>query len=178
MATFTPATTNDGKLLFGDINYGCAGNLGYKAENKDEDKEYPADLDGLWFTKHSKAGTPIHLGALHLVDSHEDGKYVDQGWIPVTTFSGVPYNFASTRDFDTDSAKPGRQGNYGFRYTCYGTNEDDKWDCPARYLYYEPEVKYTSGTKYLSSVFFTFGSDSESTAAKGRRDDSPIHAAC
>ena len=166
VATFTPATTNDGKLFFGDINYGCAGNLGYKAENKDEAKEYPADLDGLWFTKHTKAGTPIHLGALHLVDSHEDGKYVDQGWIPVTTFSGVPYNFASTRDFDTDSAKPGRQGNYGFRYTCYGTNEDDKWDCPARYLYYEPEVKYTSGTKYLSSVFFTFGSDSESTAAK------------
>ena len=164
VATYTPESNKE--VNFGDIKYGCAGNLGYKAENKTEDKEYPEDLDGLWFTKDERAGTPIKVGGLHSEPDHADGKYVNDGWIPVTTFSGVPYNFASTRDTDTKSWKPGRLGNYGYSYTCYGTEEDDTWNNEARYLYYEPEVKYTSGTKYLSAVFFTFGTDSESTASK------------
>ncbi|WP_026834912.1 hypothetical protein [Eubacterium xylanophilum] len=164
VATFTPETKQE--VVFGEVTYACAGNLGYKADSKTEDKEYPEDLDGLWFTTNEKAGTPIEFGGLHLVDSHKDGEYVNNGWIPVTTFSGVPYNFASTRDSDTDDWEAGRLGNAGYRYTCYQTSKDNSWECPARYLYYEPEVKYTSGKKYLSAVFFTFGTDSESTGAK------------
>ncbi len=164
VATFTPMSTQE--VNFGEVKYACAGNLGYKADSKTEDKDYPEDLDGLWYTTSDKAGTPIEFGALHVVSDHADGKYVNEGWVPVTTFSGVPYNFASTRDSDTDDWEPGRLGNAGYRYTCYQSSKDNSWDCPARYLYYEPEVKYTSGTKYLSAVFFTFGTDSESTAAK------------
>ncbi|MBO6107820.1 MAG: hypothetical protein J6P16_00260 [Eubacterium sp.] len=164
VATFYPNTRKE--ILFGSIKYGCAGNLGYKAEDATEDKEYPSDLDGLWFTRDERAGTPIEVGGLHVVSDHADGKYVNDGWIPVTTFSGVPYNFASTRMSDTDSWEPGRMGNYGYNYTGYVTREDNQWNCQARYIYYEPLEKYTSGTKYLSAMFFTFGSDSESTAAK------------
>ena len=164
VATYTPASSKEVK--FGDLTYGCAGNLGYKAENKTEDEEYPDDLDGLWFSKDKGAGTPIRVGALHAVSDHADGKYVNEGWVPVTTFSGVPYNFASTRETNETSWKFGRLGNYGSSYTCYGTNKDETWDIESRYLYYEPEVKYTSGTKYLSAVFFTFGTDAESTASK------------
>lgn len=164
VATFTPQSTKS--LSFGEITYGCAGNLGYKADNKTEDKEYPADLDGLWITSDANAGTAIEVGKLHLVADHANGDYVNKGWVPVTTFSGVPYNFASTRDSDTDDWQPGRLGNYGYRYTCYQTRSSNEWKCPARYLYYEPQVLYTSGTKYLSALFFVFGTDSESTAAK------------
>ncbi|WP_026836100.1 hypothetical protein [Eubacterium xylanophilum] len=164
VATYTPMSNNE--LRFGDVKYGCAGNLGYKADSTSEDKEYPSDLDGLWITTDSKAGTPIEVGKLHLVGDHADGKYVNDGWVPVTTFSGVPYNFASTRDWDKDDWEPGRLGNYGYSYTCYQTSTDNKWDSPAKYLYYEPETKYTSGTKYLSGLFFTFGTDSESTGSK------------
>ncbi len=164
VATYTPESSKE--VNFGEVKYGCAGNLGYKAENKTEDKEYPDNLDGLWITTDPKAGTPIKVGGIHAVDNHADGKYDKDGWVPITTFSGVPYNFASTRDSDTKSGEAGRLGNYGYSYTCYGTKKDNTWNDEARYLYYEPEVKYTSGTKYLSALFFTFGSDSESTAAK------------
>lgn len=164
VATFTPQSSKE--VSFGDVKYGCAGNLGYKAENATEDKEYPNDLDGLWITTDEKAGTPIEVGGLHITQDHADGKYVNEGWVPVTTFSGVPYNFASTRDSDSDDWRPGRVGNAGYSYTGYSTDKDDTWECPARYIYYEPLEKYTSGTKYLSALFFTFGTDSESTASK------------
>ena len=162
VATFT----NSGNMFYGSVSYGCAGTLGFIAENTEEHKDYPKDLDGLWFTTDKRAGTPIEVGGLHSVADHADGKYADKGWIPITTFSGVPYNFASTRDSDTASVKPGRQGTFGYRYTGYVATGDHEWNSKAIYLYYEPLEKYTSGTKYLSSVFFTFGVDNESTAAK------------
>ena len=164
VATYCPNTKKE--LYFGGVKYGCAGNLGYRAEDTTEDKNYPADLDGLWITTDERAGTPIEYGGLHVVDSHKDGEYVDQGWIPVTTFSGVPYNFATTRDTDTTGFMPGRISIDGYSYTSYSTDKDHTWDCPARYIYYEPLEKYTSGTKYLSAVFFLFGTTSEGTAAK------------
>ncbi len=164
VATYVPSSSKE--VNFGDIKYGCAGNLGYKADSTSEDKEYPGDLDGLWITTDSNAGTPIEVGKLHIVKDHADGAYVNKGWVPVTTFSGVPYNFASTRDWDKDDWEPGRLGNYGYSYTCYQTEEDNEWESPANYIYYEPETKYTSGTKYLSGLFFTFGTDSESTGSK------------
>ena len=170
VATFANAANTGGKIIFGDISYGCAGTLGYPADDTTENSEFPSDLDGLWYTKNANAGTPIEVSGLHLVNSHEDSTgeaYVDKGWIPVTTFSGLPYNFATTRDSETKDWQPGRNGNYGYRYTCYATKDDNTWNAGRRYIYYEPEEKYTSGdTKYLSGIFFTFGSDSVSTKAK------------
>nr|MCR5587594.1 hypothetical protein [Lachnospiraceae bacterium] len=138
-------------IMFGEVSYGCAGTLGYPADSAMEDKECPQDLDGLWYTTDSRAGTPIEVSGLHLKSSHYDAEgisYVDKGWVPVTTFSGVPYNFGSTRD--VDAGEGGDSKVFGYRYTCYQTRENNTWNSPSRYLYYEPEVKYTDGTKYLS----------------------------
>lgn len=153
---------NGGQINFGEINYGCAGTLGYPANDKNEDKNFPADLDGLYFTKNENAGSPIEVGKLHLVSSHSEAK---AGWEPVTTFSGLPYNFATTRFTYAGDKDWGRTQQYAYNYTGYATDEDDTWDNAKRYMYYEPETTYTSGTKYLSGIFFGFGADSEKEAA-------------
>ena len=150
--------TSGKSLKFGQISYACAGTLGYPADKKDEDSKYPDDLDGLYFTKYENAGTPIEVGKLHLVDSLSKAQ---AGWEPVTTFSGLLYNFATTRFVIEDLKDPGRLRTYSCNYTGYITREDSTWNNPKRFLYYEPEVKYTSGTKYLSGVYFGFGADSE-----------------
>ena len=150
---------NGGEIKFGSNSYGCAGTLGYPANDKNEDKSFPGDLDGLYFTRDENAGSPIEVGKLHLVSSHSEAK---AGWEPVTTFSGLPYNFATTRISAEDDKDPARLRMYSYSYTAYHTKKDNTWDNADRYLYYEPEVTYTSGTKYLSGVFFGFGPDSES----------------
>ncbi len=150
---------NGGQINFGEINYGCAGTLGYPASDKNEDSSFPADLDGLYITKNENAGSPIEVGKLHLVSSHSEAK---AGWEPVTTFSGLPYNFATTRMSYAGDSDPVRLRMSAYNYTGYMTKTDNTWNNPKRYLYYEPEVTYTSGTKYLSGIFFGFGTDSES----------------
>ena len=161
VATFTPG----GEVYFGGIKYGCAGTLGFPASSKEENEDYPENLDGLFFTRDENAGTPIEVGKLHLVNSFSQAQ---AGWEPVTTFSGAPYNFATTRYSSAGYGgfKFSRWKVYPFEYTGYCTEDDDEWNTTDAYLYYEPETTYTSGdTKYLSGVFFAFGTDSESTAA-------------
>ena len=153
---------NGGQINFGSSSYGCAGTLGYPANDKNEDKNFPGDLDGLYFTRDENAGSPIEVGKLHLVSSHSEAK---AGWEPVTTFSGLPYNFATTRFTYAGDKDWGRTQQYAYNYTGYATDEDDTWDNAKRYMYYEPEITYTSGTKYLSGIFFGFGADSEKAAA-------------
>ena len=153
---------NGGQINFGSSSYGCAGTLGYPANDKNEDKNFPADLDGLYYTRDENAGSPIEVGKLHLVSSHSEAK---AGWEPVTTFSGLPYNFATTRFTYAGDKDWGRSQQYAYNYTGYATDEDDTWDNAKRYMYYEPETTYTSGTKYLSGIFFGFGADSEKAAA-------------
>ncbi len=157
VATNTPK----GSVKFGEITYACAGTLGFPADNADENEKFPEDLDGLFFTSNEKAGTPIEVGKLHLVTDHSQA---EPGWEAVTTFSGLPYNFNTTRYNDRGkfgAFKPGRLHVYNFSYTGYVTNKSYTWDNTKTYLYYEPEVKYTEGTKYLSGIFFGFGTDSD-----------------
>ena len=156
---------NGGQINFGSNSYGCAGTLGYPANDKNEDKNFPGDLDGLYFTRDENAGSPIEVGKLHLVSSHSEAK---AGWEPVTTFSGLPYNFATSRYTGEGSDHTGRSRQRPYNYTGYVGQYDGYtenytcvWNNEKRYLYYEPEVTYTSGTKYLSGVFFGFGADSE-----------------
>ena len=154
------ATFTSNPVVFGQIKYACAGTLGFPANHKDENDSYPEDLDGLYFTSDKEAGTPIEVGKLYIVDSHSKAK---AGWEPVTTFSGLPYNFATTRmnsAVDT-SSDPLRVRMYDYSYTGYLTKEDNAWNGARRYMYYEPSVTYTNGTKYLSGIFFGFGTDSE-----------------
>ncbi len=151
--------TTEKSMSFGQLTYACAGHLGYPAETKDDDKNLPDDLDGLYYTTRKEAGTPIEVGKLHLVSLHSDAK---PGWEPVTTFSGLPYNFATSRySLASSSGGEGRYRVRPYNYTGYATTED--WEPKNRrsYMYYEPEEKYTEGTKYLSGIFFAFGTDSE-----------------
>ena len=147
-----------GNLTFGELSYAWAGHLGYPADKKDEDKELPEDLDGLFYTIDKNAGTPIEVGKLHLVSNNSDAK---AGWEPVTTFSGLPYNFATSRYSGAAEDASSRFIVRPYSYTGYMTEDDNKWENQKAFLYYEPEKKYTSGTKYLSGVFFAFGTDSE-----------------
>ena len=153
--------SSGGSILFGDVSYSFAGSLGFPADSKSDNKDYPGDLDGLFYTKYENAGTPIEVGALHLVSSQDKAK---AGWEPVTTFSGLPYNFATSRYKLTGSGGLGRHMLRNYSYTGYLTKEDNKWESVRSYLYYEPEETYTEGTKYLSGVFFAFAMDSEAGA--------------
>ena len=155
VATFTSSSP----LFFGQIEYACAGTLGFPANSKDENSKYPEDLDGLYFTRVKEAGTPIEVGKLFLVDSHSKAK---AGWEPVTTFSGLPYNFATTRlNPITDPSILGTPGIYNWSYTGYVSKDDNAWNGNRLYMYYEPAVTYTKGTKYLAGIFFGFGTNSE-----------------
>lgn len=150
--------THEGELHFGTTKYACAGTLGYPADNRDEDANFPADLDGLYYSTDPNVGTPIEVGKLHLVDSHSKA---EAGWEPVTTFSGIPYDFCTSRYAQSNSDTPGRGKIYAYSYTGYTTRESNTWNNRKTYLYYEPQVKYTEGTKYLSGVNFGFAVDSE-----------------
>ena len=151
--------TTEKSMSFGQLSYAFAGHLGYPAETKDEDKNLPEDLDGLYYTTMKGAGTPIEVGKLHLVSKHSDAK---AGWEPVTTFSGLPYNFATSRySMPQSSGGAGRYRSRPYSYTGYATTEDWEPKNIRSYMYYEPEETYTEGTKYLSGVFFAFGMDSE-----------------
>ncbi|WP_026835805.1 hypothetical protein [Eubacterium xylanophilum] len=171
--------TGKSAVSFGEISYGCSGTLGYPADDASEDSSYPADLDGLYITKSKKAGTPIEVGRLHLLSSFNQ---VQPGWEPVTTFSGLPYNFDTSR-YDNaiinSKYETGHGGTPGYRYyrSIYtGTilNDDESWsDWGERYLYYEPAEKFTSGTKYLSGIYFSFGADAESEFNTYNEPESP-----
>ena len=150
---------NEGEMYFGQCSYACGGRLGFPADNKDENKEYPSDLDGLYYSIDKNVGTPIEVGKLHLVDSN---KKAEPGWEPVTTFSGAPYNFATSRySYAKRGEGVGRYEVRPYNYTGYATDDNNTWNNQKCFMYYEPEVKYTEGTKYLSGVFFGFGMNSE-----------------
>lgn len=153
VATFLPNST----VNFGDIGYGCGGTIGYKANSSEEDKEFPGDLSGLYITKSPKAGSPIPEGNIHIVDDYSKAQ---PGWELVTTFSGAPYDFNSVYISGLIAEKAGGVGQpakmIGARMD---PTEDEKWNHKKTLVYYQPEVTYTSGTKYLSGMFFVEGYD-------------------
>ena len=144
VATFLP----DAAPNFGDISYGCAGVIGYKANTSEEDEDCPGNLTGLYVTKSAKAGTPIEEGKLHIVTDYSEAK---AGWEPVTTFSGAPY------DFNTVYISSGFFSTIGVRMY----NNSNSWSHTKTLIYFEPEVKYTSGAKYLSGIYFLHGFDTD-----------------
>ncbi|MCR5203214.1 MAG: hypothetical protein K6D02_09040, partial [Lachnospiraceae bacterium] len=151
VATFN----NTQEMYFGSLKYTCAGTLGYNKMPDKNDETIPQDLDGLYYSADKKSGTPIRLENLHILTSHADAK---EGWIPVTTFSGLPYNFNTTRvSLNKKIAVAGDYFLGPYRYTLNMDEYDKSFDCT--YIYYEPEEVYTSGKKYLSGLFFIFGSD-------------------
>ncbi len=156
VATFLPNST----VNFGDIGYGCGGVLGYKANTTEEDKEMPGDLSGLYMTKSEKAGSPIPEGNIHIVSDYSQAK---AGWELVTTFSGAPYDFNSVYipGLVGDGANGIGQPPKMIGVRMDPTSEEEGWSHTKTLIYYEPEVTYTSGTKYLSGMFYIHGYDAD-----------------
>ena len=154
VATFHSASTN-----FGDISYGCSGTIGYKANSAQEDESYPGDLPALFMTANPHAGSPIPYGGLHVVDDYDKAQ---AGWELVTTFSGAPYDFNSVYLYeDVGSDNTDTIGNT-IKMIGSRMQRSSSWTHAKSLLYYEPETTYTSGTKYLSGMFFIQGYDVDS----------------
>ena len=146
-----PCVGQTNKIQFGDVEYTYANYLGYAMTSDDEKTAPPCDA--LYFTRDPKAGTPISPDGIHFVRKHADAK---PGWEPVTLFCGMPY------DFDT-CYKPLRNEEQQILSGRH-MNESNGWSKQKGvFMYYEPEVKYTSGEKYLSGVFFLGGFNTEKT---------------
>ena len=146
-----PYVGQTNKIMYGDVEYTYANNLGY-AMSIDDEKTAP-NCDALYFTRDEKAGTPISPEGIHFVRKHADAK---PGWEPVTLFCGMPY------DFDT-CYRPLRNEDQQI-VSGRHMNTSNGWpNQKGVFMYYEPEVTYTSGEKYLSGVFFCGGFNTEKT---------------
>ncbi len=132
----------------GELTYNFVENIGTYVKVGDEQTRPQADA--LYYTKDEHAGTPILADGLHVVSSFDK---VQPGWEPVALFGAdYPYDF-KTSFTTTDVSLPQF-------YSGYQTTQGDTMSKhTASYLYYEPETKYTSGTKYLSGFFFIGGRD-------------------
>jgi hypothetical protein len=156
-------------FTYGDIKYTYIEILGIDTGLGEEQTRPKAD--GLFFTKDKHAGDPILADGLYPVKKASDAK---EGWIPVSFFGcDLPYNFDT--DFSTSSSyglsqsrfdySSGHKSTHSFtNYRTYGNH--DLNDKPKVYLYYESSKKYTSGTKYLSGMFFGGGYDTTNNKRK------------
>ncbi len=139
------------KISYGDIVYTYANNMGI-AISVDDEKTKPTS-DALYYTRDEKAGSPISPDDIHCVRNIDDAK---PGWEPVTLFCGMPY------DFNVCYENIGEEGYFTGR----STSKSNGW--PERdsvYVFFKPEVTYTSGEKYLSGIYFIGGYDVSKTAA-------------
>ena len=147
-----PYVGQTNRIMHGDVEYTYANNLGY-AMSIDDEKTAP-NCDALYYTRDTKAGTPITPEGIHFVRKHADAK---PGWEPVTLFCGMPYDFdVKYETYENDT----------ILISSRSMDDSNGWDKEKGvFMYYEPEVKYTSGEKYLSGIFFLGGYDVEKTAA-------------
>ncbi len=130
----------------GSNTYNFVENIGAYVAVGDEQTRPQADA--LYYSKDENAGTPILADGLHVVSSFSK---VQPGWEPVSLFGAdYPYDFNTTLVY-TEMNIP--QIFSGF----HNTRSNEMASHKGSYLYYEPETKYTSGTKYLSGFFFIGG---------------------
>ena len=148
------------QILFGEIKYTRIDILGAVVAYGDEQTKPQADC--LYYTTDKNAGEPILADGLHAVTSINQ---IKNGWEPVTVFSGMPYDF-NTALINDDYADPldvtWLEKQAPTTVSGYQSDEDET-DALNKHrtvnLYLESDVMYTSGTKYLSGLFFIGGYD-------------------
>lgn len=147
-------------IMFGEITYSRIDILGTYVTYGDEQTKPQADC--LYYTKDSKAGEPILADGLHAVTS---ASQIQNGWEPVSVFSGMPYDF-NTALVDDDYADPTAVAwlNDKVITTVSGfKGEDDESEVLNNHkyvhLYCESDTMYTSGARYLSGLFMIGGYD-------------------
>ena len=135
---------------YGDVKYTFIEILGaYTGLGVEQTKP---QTDALFFTKDVNAGEPILADGLHPVGSYKEAEeYALKGWEPVSYFGNdIPYNFDTSYEFFDYEGVTGIRHEGGFNFLSL---------CSFIGLYYEPEIKYTSGEKYLSGIYFGGGYD-------------------
>ena len=95
-----------------------------------------AGFDGhnnsICYTKDTSAGSPILADDIQIADKLSDGK---KGYVPVCYFGSAAYNFDA----------------------CVNNT---KWD-KAKYIFFSPSEKFTSGTEYIAGLFFVSGANAK-----------------
>ncbi len=153
-----PYSGNTQEIMYGDVKYIFIDILGF-AIGKGSEQGVP-QADGLYYTKDENAGSPIAADSFHVVENLSD---IQDGWEPISFFGNdLPYNF----DTGYESYANG-MSTIGFQKTLVGTisnyhssGDHDLNSKKSYYIFYEPEEKYTSGTRYLSGFFLAGGYDS------------------
>ena len=147
-------------IFFGEIKYVRVDILGAYVTYGDEKTKPQADC--LYFTTESNAGEPILADGLHAVT---DASQIQNGWEPVSVFSGMPYDF-NTALVDDDYADPTAVAWLNDRVITNvsgykGPDDESEVLNNHRYihLYTQSDKMYTSGTKYLSGLFLIGGYD-------------------
>lgn len=133
-------------VIKGDVTYTRVENVGVYVGTNDEQTRPQADA--LYFTRDTNAGDPILADGFHIVTDFAD---VQEGWEPVALFGAdYPYDF-NTAYINSNTSPLGAYSGY------YSTKSYELSKHQGVYVYFEPSVKYTSGTKYLSGFFFAAG---------------------
>ena len=95
-----------------------------------------AGFDGhdnsICYTKDTSVGSPILADDIQIADKLSDGK---KGYVPVCYFGSAAYNFDA----------------------CVNSS---KWD-KAKYIFFSPSEKFTSGTAYIAGLFFVSGANAK-----------------
>ena len=158
VAPYVGVSASTDNIMLGDIKYSRIDILGTATTYGDEQSKPQADC--LYFTKDKNAGEAILASGLHAVTSASE---IQNGWEPVSVFSGMPYDF-NTGLVTDDYADPTDISWLNERVTTTISGykgEDDESEVlnNHRYvhLYTEADKMYTSGTKYLSGLFFIGG---------------------
>ncbi len=136
-------------IRYGDVEYTYSHVLGF--DTGPGNKQGVPMCDALYFTRDERAGDPIPADNLVTADKLETYGAADSEWIPVSYFGNdQPYNFETFYDLFPDG-----DGVSGIK-----TKKDNGLNkLPCTYLYYKPENAKSSGTRYLSGVFFVGGYD-------------------
>ncbi len=93
---------------------------------------YDAHGNSICYTKDTSVGSPILADDIRVANKLSDGK---KGYEAVSYFGGTAYNFDSSAEFKM-------------------------WE-NAKYIFFSPSEKYTSGTEYISGLYFVSGKDAE-----------------
>ena len=160
VAPYVGVSQGTDNIMLGDVKYFRIDILGTYATYGDEQTKPNADC--LYYTTDSNAGEAILADGLHAVTATSQ---IKNGWEPVTVFSGMTYDFNTSLindDYADPTAVAWLESKSLTTISGYETDDDETNSLNKHrtvYLYTEADKMYTSGTKYLSGLFFIGGYD-------------------
>ena len=160
VAPYVGVSQGTDKIMLGDVTYSRIDILGTYVTYGDEQTKPNADC--LYYTTDANAGEAILADGLHAVTA---ASQIQNGWEPVTVFSGMTYDFNTSfinDDYADPTAIPMLDDQTPTTVSGYETDDEETNSLNKHrtvYLYTEADKLYTSGTKYLSGLFFIGGYD-------------------